>query len=273
MIERFLAAKRLQGCTDKTLKRYNWTLLHAKQRIGKPLEDVTAQDVRAYIARRIEQDGISKVTANGELMILRTLYTWARDEEIIEKSPMERIKRIKVPKVQKAAFSDDECERLRQACRNAKETAIIEVLLSTGCRVGELVGIKLEDIHDGKAIVHGKGQKDRMVYFTDRALKAVKEYAAQRCDESPYLIRGQGDTSPSSTRSIGHIVSKIGDRATVPHTHPHRFRRTCATRALRAGMPLALVSKMLGHADIKTTQIYLDIRESDLEAAHRRYVT
>lgn len=268
-MEKFLDAKRLQGCTEQTLTRYRWTLEHAQQHIGKPMQNVTAQDIRDYIAERIERDCISKITANGELMILRTLYTWARDEQIIKQNPMEHIKRIKVPKVQKEAFSEDECERLRQACRNVKETAIIEVLLSTGCRVGELVGIKNADIHDGKAIVHGKGQKDRLVYFTGRAMKAIEAYQ----HDGVYLIRGHCTDKPITTRAVDHIVTEIGKRADVPHTHPHRFRRTCATRALRAGMPLALVSKMLGHADIKTTQIYLDIREADLEAAHRRYVT
>lgn len=269
MIEKFLAAKRLQGCTAQTLERYQRVLEHVRRRIGKPMQKATAQDIRGYIAERLEQDGVQKVTANNDLMVLRALFTWAHDEEIIKKDPMERIKHIKVPRVHKEAFSEDECERLRQACRNVKETAIVEVLLSTGCRVGELVGIKRDDIHDGKAIVHGKGQKDRVVYFTGRAMKAVEAYQ----HDGEYLIRGQFADRPITTRTVGGIVSSIGKRAEVPHTHPHRFRRTCATRALRAGMPLALVSKMLGHADIKTTQIYLDIREADLEAAHRRYVT
>lgn len=292
LIKRFLAAKMVKGCTPRTISMYGKSLHAIFSKFGKNCTDLTSDDIRLYIAFRITQDGIKKTTANNELRFLRTFYAWMFSEEIIPKNPMLKIDVIKQDKVQKKAFTDMECEKLRHACRTPLESATVEMLLSTGCRVSELAQMQIDDIKDGKAIVHGKGNKDRTVYLNAKAQLALQKYLSERCDNNPYLFpKGTilTDTSkpgdvywyrnPDMIReghrdksSIEATVRKIGKRAEVEHTHPHRFRRTCATHALRHGMPIELVSKMLGHSQISTTQIYLDLSDDDLEAAHRKYV-
>ncbi len=295
LLKRFLAAKMVKGCTKRTIIRYQKQISWTLSRFGKPCTEITADDIRVYIALRLTQDGISKVSANNELLCLRTFYNWLTVEEIIRVNPMLKIDRIKTDKIKKKAFTDLECEKLRANCRTALETAIVEVLLSTGCRVSELVGIRIDDIEQGKCIVHGKGNKDRVVYFTAKAELAIAKLLDERKDTNPYLFPAglpllEGLDNPAhchptwyqhpeligeGARDKGAVedtVRKLGKRAGVENVHPHRFRRTSATLALRRGMPIELVSKMLGHEQLTTTQLYLDLSEDDLEAAHRKYV-
>ena len=294
LLKRFLAAKMVKGCTKRTIDRYykqiSWTLGH----IGKSVTEITADDVRYYIALRLTQDKISKVSANNEILCLRTFFAWMNVEEIIPVNPMNKVDRIRADKIKKNAFTDLECEKIRASCKTAQETAIVEVLLSTGCRVSELIGIRIDDIQNGKCIVHGKGNKDRTVYFTAKAELAIERFLAERHDANPFLFPGgkklaETDKKLSSSPfwyqhpevigdgmrekgAIEQCVRKIGKRAGVENVHPHRFRRTSATLALRRGMPIELVSKMLGHEQLTTTQIYLDLSEDELEAAHKKYV-
>lgn len=295
LLKRFLAAKMVKGCTKRTICLYAKELKKILSRIGKPCTQVTADDIRVYVAVRLTQDGISKTTANNEVRYLRTFFAWLNVEEIIPVNPMNKVDRIKTDKVKKKAFTDLECEKIRASCRSAMETAIVEVLLSTGCRVSELCGIRIDDIHDGKCIVHGKGNKDRTVYFTAKAELSIERFLAERHDANPYLFPAGVPITTSTNRSayckptwyqhpelisdgsrdkgaVEETVRNIGKRAGVENVHPHRFRRTSATLALRRGMPIELVSKMLGHEQLSTTQIYLDLTEDELEAAHRKYV-
>lgn len=295
LLKRFLAAKMVKGCTKRTINRYHKQISWTLAKFGKSCTEITADDIRVYIALRLTQDGISKVSMNNEVLCLRTFYSWLATEEIIRVNPMMKIDRIKVDKVKKKAFTDLECEKIRANCRTAMETAIVEVLLSTGCRVSELVGIRIDDIKQGKCIVHGKGNKDRTVYFTAKAELSIERFLAERHDANPYLFPAGVPLTTSTNRSayckptwyqhpelisdgsrdkgaVEETVRNIGKRAGVENVHPHRFRRTSATLALRRGMPIELVSKMLGHEQLSTTQIYLDLTEDELEAAHRKYV-
>lgn len=296
-IKRFIAAKMVKGCTPRTVAMYRKEITKIIAKFGKPCTDITPDDIRLYIAVRLTQDGISKVTANNELRYLRTFYSWLSAEEIISKNPLNKIDSIKQNKVKKKAFSEMECEKIRQACKTSMETAIVEVFLSTCCRVSELCMMRIDEIKDGTIVVHGKGNKDRTVYLNAKAELALQKYLADRKDGNPYIFppgkflmfqkggkkvsRSHPDwyTNPELVsdgfRDKGGIeatVRKIGKRAGVENTHPHRFRRTGATLALRRGMPIELVSKMLGHEQISTTQIYLDLNDDDMEAAHRKYV-
>lgn len=294
LIRRFLAAKMVKGLTKRTIQQYGRELTTILRKIGKPATKITSDDIRIYIAIRLTQDGISKVTANGEVRYLRTFFSWLDAEEIIPRNPMQKIERIKEDKVKKKAFTEMECEQLRNACRTPMETAIVELLLSTGCRVSELAQMRIDEIKEDKIVVHGKGGKDRTVFLNAKAQMAVFNYLKERGDNNSYvfpkgkkldLLHGENKGDPYWYRhpemideghreksSIGSTVRKIGKRAGVENTHPHRFRRTCATLALRRGMPIELVSKMLGHEQLTTTQIYLDLTENELEAAHRKYV-
>ena len=292
-LKRFIAAKMVKGCTKNTIRMYGKEIGKILRKFSKSCTEITTDDIRVYIAYRIAQDGISKVTANNELRFLRTFFGWLSDECLIPKNPMTRVEVIKEDKKKKPAFSDIECEKIRSACRTEMETAIIEVLLSTGCRVSELCKMRIDEMHNGEIIVHGKGNKDRIVYLNARAEIALQKYLGTRKDTNPYIFPpGMNATGKSGAnhnklwytdpKAIGdgirdksgieQTVRRIGKIANVDDVHPHRFRRTCATFALRRGMPIELVSKMLGHSQITTTQIYLDLSDAELEAAHRKYV-
>ena len=297
LIRRFIIAKTVKGCTEKTVDYYRAQLESIIPAIGETVDDVTADDIRHYLAVRQMRDGISATTANNELRVLKSFFAWLCGEEIISKNPTLRVDPIKNAKRKKPAFTNLDIEKIRDACRDERERAVVECLLSTGCRVSELVQIRLDDIDGGKVLVHGKGNKDRYVYLNERACYYTEKYLSLRKDDNPYLFAGGIDmmferslsaspkgkvrwwTDPRlvtethySAGGIESMVRDIGRRAGVEKVHPHRFRRTCATMALRQGMPLEQVSKMLGHESLATTQIYLDLREDELETAHRKYV-
>lgn len=277
-LRRFIALKTIKGCTPKTIKRYEADIGKALMRINKPVPQITTNDIRAYLARREYNDNVCRVTLNGELLCLRTFFQTMRKEEYISRDPTEKVERIKTPKVVKKPFTEIELERLRGGCRNAKQLAIIEVLYSTGCRVSELVGIDKCDLNGDEVLVHGKGQKDRICYLNARAQVALKNYLSTRTDALPTLFPGENICTHVMTPRIGvssveSMVRRIGKRAGVEGAHPHRFRRTAATTALRRGMPIEQVSKMLGHEQITTTQVYADADQNDLKRSHERYLT
>lgn len=296
LLKRFLAAKAVKGCTENTIIAYKNTLSYILKRFNKSVVDFTTDDIRVYIAYRLTQCKISKSFMNTEIRYLRSFFAWLALEEIVPNNPMLKIDSVKAPKVKKKAFTDIECEKIRSACRTSMEQAIVEILFSTGCRVSEVCAIKLEEIDGEKVIVHGKGNKDRQVYLNAKAQIAIQQYLKDRHDKNPYLFPAgiyaphQAGKKPSRNRywyknahevsekgmrdkgAIEATVRRVGKRAGVENTHPHRFRRTCATMALRRGMPIEMVSKMLGHENIATTQIYLDLSEHDLEESHKKFV-
>lgn len=294
LVKRFIAAKMVKGCTQKTIKLYSTEIPKIIMRIGKSVPDITADDIRLYIAVRLQQDKVMKATIDNEIRYLRTFYAFLIAEELVTKNPMLKIEKIRSEKKKKHAFTELDCEKLRNACRTALEKCVIELLLSTGCRVSELVQMRIDEIDGDKITVHGKGEKDRTVYFNAKAQIALNNYLAERKDTNPYLFPkgywnntqklGVNDSpywyrNPDAIAD-GHrdgggieaMMRSLGKRAGVENCHPHRFRRTCATFALRRGMALEQVSRMLGHANIATTQIYLDLTEDELRQAHAKYV-
>ena len=301
ILQRFLMSKVAKGCSMRTVRYYRQTLGWFFNACQKPYCDVTADDVRYYLALRVQRDGISKTSANNERRNLSAFYGFLQTEEILLKNPMLKVDPIKETKMKKKAFEMLDLEKIRYGCRTNRERAMVEVLISTWCRVSEVVQIRLADIDGNKIIVHGKGDKDREVYLNARALMAVNVYLSERNDRNPYLFpkarytvtaaekyttgRKQkeapewykdpemvGEDECMDKSSFESVIRNIGKRAGVPKVHPHRFRRTGATMALRTGMPITTVSKLLGHRSIETTQIYLDIPDKDLEQAHEKYV-
>lgn len=300
IVDRFIAAKIAAGRTRRTVMFYRNSIPKSLSEIGKNYDEVTPDDIRAWIAKRIYRDGVSKCTVDNEKRNLSSFYTWLQREEILLANPMNKIDAIKFTKTKKTAFSPMEIETMRTRLRSTRETALFELLLSTWARVSEVVGIKLSDINGDKILVHGKGEKDRYVYLNARAKVALDLYLKDRNDSNPYLFpkckkagdvkaftkRGRGqmcewykdkkmvsDTEHMDAGTVETIIRNLGKRAEVQNAHPHRFRRTGATMALRAGMPLMQVSKSLGHNNISTTQIYLDISDEELMDAHKRYVS
>lgn len=302
ILKRFLSAKIAQGCSRRTIGYYHETVTRTLEMIGKPYNDVTPDDIRLWLAVRIHKNGVSKVTADNERRNLSAFYGWLQKEEILLKNPMTKVENIKVTKTKKHAYSLMDLEKIRFGCRNAREKAIVEFLSSTWCRVSELLEVKISDIRGTELEVHGKGDKYRTVYLNARAVLALQEYLKERTDANPYLFPGclykanskefrdhikQYGVSRHEWYMISEIISdkgipdasiientvrNIGKRVGVENVHPHRFRRTGATMALRQGMPITTVSKLLGHESVETTQIYLDISDEELKQAHGRYV-
>lgn len=300
LFKKFLTAKIVKGCTERTIDFYKKILVFIFDRIHKTVDEVTTDDIRYYLAIRQKRDGISKTTANNELRVLSSFYQYLQAEEIILKNPVQKIEKIKERKKKKNAFTELEIEKIRDATKNYRERAIVDVLLSTGCRVSELVAMKISDIDGNKLVVHGKGEKDRIVYLNAKAMISIQRYLGERNDNNPYVFCGGHFVQNNKEKTSKYQCSKNGewykdpdlvsdgfaDKGTIEQLmrklkkrsgietecYPHKFRRTCATMALRHGMPIEQVSKMLGHESIETTQIYLDLDENSLELAHKKYV-
>ena len=281
-IKKFLATKLVQGCSQRTIKYYQSILNFFKSKINKPLLEITTDDILYYLAIRGTVDKISACSQDNELRVFRTFYGYLATEEMIEKNPTLKISKIKGTKKVKTAFTETELELMRNACNNnrkgtnLKHLAIIEVLISTGCRASELADMKLENLAGDKIRIIGKGNKERWVYLNARALVALNNWLKERKFNSPYIFTGENIATGEQTEklngeSVNDIVKRIAQRAGVEGAHAHKFRRTAATLALRRGMPIEMVSKMLGHEQLGTTQIYLQITDDELEAAHKKY--
>nr|DAW31873.1 MAG TPA: SITE SPECIFIC RECOMBINASE XERD [Caudoviricetes sp.] len=274
--KKFIMTKTVQGLSEKTLAQYSAEIPRILSMIGKPAECVSSDDILYYLALREHRDKVSKVTVSNNLRYLRTFFEFLTIEGIIPTNPARKVGSIKVAKKQKKAFTDVEVLKLRQGCENVKEKLIVDMLLSTGCRVSELVSIKFEDIDGRKINVLGKGNKERTVYLNAQARLTLDEHIQEiNLVNNPYVFpstRYRNSKDHTSNSAIEGFCKRLGEKAGVRNVHPHRFRRTCATMALKRGMPVEQVSKMLGHEDLKTTQIYLDLDERNLEIAHEKYV-
>lgn len=293
LFKKFIISKKVSGCTDRTIEHYAKTLKFVFNVMQKSCLEVTSDDIRTYMARRKIKDNVAAITINNEWRVLSTLYTWLQKEEILIKNPILKVPQMKAQKKKKKAFTEIEIEKMRDALKNEREKAIFEILLSTGARISEIVNIKLSEISNNQDLVHGKGQKDRIVYLNAKAQLALGKYIEKRNDKSEYLFpagiyktkaTGSSKTHMWWTKRENVNEDKHIDKSTIEAfirrrgrkvgvvAHPHKFRRTCATFALRNGMPIEQVSKMLGHESVGTTQIYLDMTEKDLEIAHEKYV-
>ena len=214
LLKKFLIAKRVKGCTKRTLEYYAKSIKGILERIGKTVDDITADDVRYYMAVRLRQDKVTKTTVGNEIRNLSSFFGWLYMEEEIRKNPMTRVDRIKQGKTQKKAFSEIEIEKLRAAATGEKEKMIIEILLSTGCRVSELVQILTAEIENDRILIHGKGEKDRYVYLNARAQFALEKYMEQRKDSNPYLLRrrkrGRNEAQRNKDRRFKKLVEESG---------------------------------------------------------------
>lgn len=276
----FLVSKKVEGCTDKTIKYYKDTLDKYNSVMVKPYKEVTTNDIRYYLAMREMQDHVSKCTANNERRVLSTFFCWLTANGCITKNPMLAIKAIKQEKRIKKPFSEEELELIRRACIDKREKALVEFLYSTGCRCGEIKDLMIENIEisSGKLTVFGKGQKEREVFLNAKCKMALNEYLGERGKPNSghlfevRLYNSKDRIVGASGSWVEVTIRNIGKRAGVKNCHPHRFRRTTATTALQRGMPIEQVRMMLGHEDIKTTTIYAEADRDSLQAAHKKYV-
>ena len=271
----FLTAKEVEGCSSKTIEYYEATLSRMERTLAKPYTQVTSDDLREYLNGYEAERGSSKVTIDNIRRIMSSFFSWLEDEDYIVKSPVRKIHRIKTAVKTKETLSDEELETLRDRCDSARDLAIIDMLASTGMRIGELVRLDIPDIdfQERECIVTGKGNKQRPVYFDARTKLHLASYLNTRNDDNPALF-----VSLDSRRvriSIGNIETRLrnlGKQVGINRVHPHKFRRTLATHAIDKGMPVEQVQKLLGHEKIDTTMHYAMVNQNNVKASHRRYL-
>ena len=270
-VRHYLACKAVEGCADGTIRNYAHEIQYFMMRVSKPFEEVTTDDIRYYLATQ-RSKGICASTQNNKRLALSTFFAWLFANGITSGNPMLAVKKIKEEKLFKKPFTEVEMEWLRVGCQgNLRDTAILETLASTGCRVSELVGMDRSDLHEDEIIVYGKGHKERRAYINARAKVALTRYLATRKDSNPALFVTL--LSPYDRLKISGVeimLRKLGETCGIENTHPHRFRRTAATKALERGMPIEVVKDMLGHDSINTTLIYAKIADGAVKQAHKR---
>lgn len=273
MIKRFLIAKTVAGLTSRTISFYRNQLFFTFDRINKPINAITSDDIKLYLAKRQLQDHLTSASLGNEYRVLGSFYGWLHREELIDKNPMFKVEKPKHRKQKKKAFSEMECELLREGCETLRDKAIIEILFSTWCRVSEVYQMDIMDIENDEITVIGKGKKERIVYLNSKAQLAIKNYLDSRTDSNPALfVSYDKPYDRLGVSTYEKMIRELGKKLNIPNAHPHRFRRTGATMALRGGMPIETVSHLLGHESLETTQIYLDVDEQDMKLAHKKYV-
>ena len=257
IINTYIASMRLEGRSEKTLKQYYDALTKLLDEIPKNIKDIKTNDIRYHLAHYQSTHKVSNATVNNKRKFLSAFCVWATKEEIIDRNPMLKINSIKEKYVTKKPFSDIELAKIRDVLKNDREKALVEFLLSTGCRVSEVAGLKVEDVNfrDGECVVCGKGNKERTVYINNKAMYYLERYLPDKMDASrPLFLNGWGKSMAKG--NIEQLMRDIGKRAGVSKVHPHRFRRTMATNAMKRGMPVQYIQVILGHSKLDTTMIY-----------------
>lgn len=275
LIKDFLAAKSLEGCSERTLAYYEKTIKRMIGKVSKGIKAITTEDLRAYLSQYQTESNVSKVTIDNIRRNLSSFFSWLEDENYILKSPVRRIHRVKVSTSVKETYTDEELEMLRDNCTEVRDLAMIDLLASTGMRVGELVRLNRDDIDftERECVVFGKGDKERVVYFDARTKIHLQSYLNERVDSNPALFVGL--RFPYARLQIGGVENRLkqmGEELDIHKVHPHKFRRTMATVAIDKGMPIEQVQKLLGHEKIDTTLHYAMVKQSNVKNAHRKYI-
>ncbi|MFN0604156.1 site-specific tyrosine recombinase/integron integrase [Facklamia hominis] len=275
LLESFLSAKRIEGCSEKSLVYYRNTIQAMRDKVEKPVREIETDDLREYLTGYQKEKNSSKVTIDNIRRILSSFFSWLEDEDYIIKSPVRRIHRVKSATTIKETYSDENLETMRDSCTELRDLALIDILASTGMRIGELVLLNRKDINfeERECVVFGKGSKERMVYFDARTKIHLQEYLNSRTDDNPALFVSL--KSPYNRMKIGGIEARlrgIGRNLGIEKVHPHKFRRTLATMAIDKGMPIEQLQQLLGHKRIDTTLQYAMVKQSNVKIAHRKYI-
>lgn len=274
-LQAFLTAKRIEGCSEKTLNYYQNTIEDMLSGIGKTAPQVTTDDLRDYLTRYQNERKSSKVTIDNIRRILSSFFSWLEDEDYIVKSPVRRIHKVKTAQMVKDTYTDEALELMRDNCGNHRDLAIIDLLASSGMRVGEMVTLNRDDINftERECVVFGKGNKERLVYFDARTKIHLQNYLDSRSDTNPALFVTR--RAPFERLNIGGVevmLRTLGKRLNLNKVHPHKFRRTLATTAIDKGMPIEQVQQLLGHQKIDTTMHYAMVKQQNVKLAHRKYI-
>ena len=275
LIAMFIAAKRIEGCSEKTLKYYQTTIDAMVSSLGKNVRHILTEDLRTYLTDYQSKNQSSRVTIDNIRRILSSFFSWLEDEDYIIKSPVRRIHKVKTASSIKETYSDEDLEKMRDNCEELRDLAMIDMLASTGMRVGELVLLNRDDIDfaERECKVFGKGDKERMVYFDARTKLHLQEYLASRTDDNPALfVTLRAPHERIQIGGIEHRLREMGKRLNIPKVHPHKFRRTLATMAIDRGMPIEQLQRLLGQQRIDTTLQYAMVKQSNVKTAHRKYI-
>lgn len=275
LIDSFVYAKRIEGCSEKTLKYYRTTIEAMTEAIDKGVRHMQTDDLRAYLTGYQEEHGSSRVTIDNIRRILSSFFSWLEDEDHILKSPVRRIHKVKTATNIKGTYTDEELEKMRDNCGELRDLAIVDMLASTGMRIGEMVLLNKADINfnERECVVFGKGDKERVVYFDARTKIHLQNYIDSRTDDEPALFVTLRE--PHTRITIGGIESRLrefGKTLKIEKVHPHKFRRTLATMAIDKGMPIEQLQQLLGHKRIDTTLQYAMVKQSNVKQAHRKYI-
>lgn len=274
-MELFLAAKRVEGCSDKTLKYYRATIETMFVAINKAVKHIVTDDLRDYLTNHQSERSSSRVTIDNIRRILSSFFAWLEDEDYIVKSPVRRIHKVKTGTNIKETYSDETLELMRDRCTELRDLAMIDILASTGMRVGEMVLLNREDINftERECVVFGKGDKERIVYFDARTKIHLQNYIESRKDFNPALFVSL--KAPYERLQISGVEQRLrnfGKKLNIPKVHPHKFRRTLATMAIDKGMPIEQLQRLLGHSRIDTTLQYAMVKQSNVKIAHRKFI-
>ena len=275
LIKKFISAKEIEGCSKRTTKYYESTLLKMNSKMDKGITHMTTDDLRSYLTDYQKVNNCSKASIDNVRRNLSSFFSWLEEENYILKSPMKRIHKIKTDKVIKETYSDETLELLRDNCNCLRDLAIIDILASTGMRVGELVKLNINDIdfENRECVVFGKGSKERPVYFDARTKIHLKNYLNSRTDSNQALFVSLDE--PHNRLNISGVeirLRQLGRKLGISKVHPHKFRRTVATKAIDKGMPIEQVQSLLGHSQIDTTMHYAMVNQNNVKESHRKYV-
>lgn len=272
----FICAKSVEGCSEKSIKYYKSTIENMLNTIRKPVKHITTEDLREYLSNYHKKNSCSKVSIDNIRRILSSFFSWLEDENYILKSPVRRIHKIKTPKTVKETYSDENLEIMRDNCLNLRDLAMIDLLNSTGMRVGELVRLNIDDIdfNERECVVLGKGDKERKVYFDAKTKIHLQNYLNSRNDNNKALFVTL--LKPYNRLQISGVeirMRQLGRKLNINKVHPHKFRRTLATRAIDKGMPIEQVQQLLGHQKIDTTLQYAMVNQNNVKLAHKKYIS
>ena len=272
----YLAAKKIEGCSEKTLRYYETTVTNALASIDKTVKHITTDDLRQYLDLYQRRNNAGKVTIDNIRRVLSSFFSWLEDEDYILKSPVRRIHKVKTGTTVKETYSDESLEIMRDHAENIRDLAMIDLLASTGMRVGEMVKLNREDIdfENRECIVFGKGDKERKVYFDARAKIHLQNYLRSRTDEDPALFVTL--LKPYNRLNISGVeirLRELGRKLNIPKVHPHKFRRTLATMAIDKGMPIEQVQQLLGHQSVDTTLQYAMVNQANVKISHRKFIS
>lgn len=275
LTESFLSSKRVEGCSEKTIAYYRSTINNALDKIVKKITHITTDDLRNYLNDYQKESKASKVTVDNIRRILSSFFAWLEDENYIVKSPVRRIHKVKTGKTVKETYSDEALEEMRDHAGNSRDLALIDLLASTGMRVGELVKLNRADIdfQNRECIVTGKGDKQRKVYFDARTKIHLTKYLSERKDTNEALFVSL--LAPSERLQISGVeirLRNLGKELNIPKVHPHKFRRTLATMAIDKGMPIEQVQHLLGHQSLDTTLQYAMVNQNNVKLSHRKFL-